>query len=186
MVLEKKHIIVEDFEDFVDLPQNNDKLFEFIGGEIFEVPSNPYSSKISSRINGFLFIYLLNNDIGHLTGEAGGYKVSGERYAPDVAVILYDKQKKLARKGYNNNPPDLAVGVMSPSDSNDQLRIKIVNYQLVGTIVWVVDPNNERVEVYEPGKPVSIIEKTGTLQAESILPGFRLPVKDIFPQKEDD
>jgi Uma2 family endonuclease len=157
-----------------------------LGGEIFEVSSNPYSSKISSRINGFLFIYLLKNDIGHLTGEARGYQVSGERYAPDVAVILYDKQKKLAAKGYNNNPPDLAVEVMSPSDNDEKLRIKIANYQAAGTIVWVVDPDKEQVEVYELGKPVKVLDKSATLQVETILPGFKLAVKDIFPPKEDD
>ncbi|MDQ7026724.1 MAG: Uma2 family endonuclease [Anaerolineae bacterium] len=186
MVLDRKRMAVDDFEDFVDLPQNNDKLFEFIGGEIVEVPSNPYSSKISARITVFIGMYLLQNDIGHLTGEAGGYKVSGERYTPDVAVILYDKQKKLARKGYNDNPPDLAVEVMSPSDNDDKLRIKITNYLAAGTIVWVVDPDEEVVEVYELGKPVRIVEKTGTLTVESILPSFKLAVKDIFPPKEDD
>ena len=185
MVLDKKRISVEEFEDFVDLPQNDDKLFEYIGGEIFEVPSNPYSSKISARITTYLGMYLLQNDIGHLTGEAGGYKVSGERYAPDVAVILYDKQKKLARTGYNNNPPDLAVEVMSPSDNDEKLRIKVANYQAAGTIVWVVDPDNNQVEVYEVGKPVQVLDESATLTVETILPGFKLPVKDIFPPKED-
>jgi Uma2 family endonuclease len=185
MVLEKKHISVEQFEDFVDLPQNSEKLFEYIGGEIIEVPSNPFSSKISARITTFIGMYLLQNDIGHLTGEAGGYQVSGERYAPDVAFISYEKQKNLAEKGYNNNPPDLAVEVMSPSDSDDKLRIKVANYQAAGTIVWVVNAKEKQVEVYEPGKPVKILNEAGILLAEAILPGFKLAVKDIFPQQQD-
>jgi Uma2 family endonuclease len=59
MILQIKQITIEEFDKFVDLPENKDKLFEYIRGEIVEVPSNAYSSKISSRINGFLFIYLL-------------------------------------------------------------------------------------------------------------------------------
>lgn len=185
MVLQIKPITVEQFDKFVDLPENKDKLFEYIRGEIVEVPSNAYSSKIASRINGYLFMYLLNNDIGHLTGEAGGYKVSGERYAPDVAFLAYEKQKELNPKGYNDTPPDLAVEVTSPTDKDEQLRVKIANYQAAGTIVWVVDLDNEQVEIYKPGQPVKIMDKKGILQAESILPGFTLAVKDIFPPKQD-
>ena len=81
-----RYSLVE-FEAFIDLPENAERFFEFIGGEILEVPSNTYSSKIASRISGFIFMYLLQNDIGHLTGEQGGYMVFGERYAPDVAFI---------------------------------------------------------------------------------------------------
>lgn len=185
MILEKQSVTVEEFDDFADLPENADKLFEFIGGEIVEVPSSSYSSKIASRINGILFMYLLNNDIGHLTGEQGGYKVSGERYAPDVAFLSYKKQKEIDPKGYNRQPPELAVEVVSPSDTDEKLRIKIANYQAAGTIVWVVDPKQKRVEVYEPGKPVKIVRGKGILQAEKLLPGFQLAVKDIFPKKQD-
>lgn len=88
-------VTTEMFEAFIQQPQNADKLFELIGGEIFEVPSNPYVSKIASRISGELYIYLKTHDIGHLTGEAGGYMVGGERYAPDVAFISYEKQAEL-------------------------------------------------------------------------------------------
>ncbi|MEO0598293.1 MAG: hypothetical protein AAF126_19450, partial [Chloroflexota bacterium] len=56
----------EDFEQFVNLPENADKHFEFIAGEIVEVPSNPFVSKIASIISGFIFMYLLKNDIGHV------------------------------------------------------------------------------------------------------------------------
>ncbi|MCK6576844.1 MAG: Uma2 family endonuclease [Anaerolineae bacterium] len=104
----------EAFDRFVELPENRDRLFEFIGGEILEVPSNPTSSNIGSTILGELYVYLKQNDIGYVTGEAGGYRVSGERYAPDVAFIRYEKGP-LATSGYHPLPPDLAVEVDFPS-----------------------------------------------------------------------
>src|SRR5829696_4954055 len=100
MTIQERFYTVEEFEAFTELPENVDSLFEFIGGEIFEVPSNPLVSKFASRMNLYIGMYLLQNNIGHLTGESGGYMVSGERYAPDVAFISYEKQPELASQGY--------------------------------------------------------------------------------------
>ena len=47
---------IQDFEAFTKLPENSEKIFELIDGEIFEVPSNPYVSVIASRIIGFILI----------------------------------------------------------------------------------------------------------------------------------
>jgi Uma2 family endonuclease len=183
MVVTSQPLTAEAFDVFAELPQNADKLLEFIGGEIVEVPSNPYASKISSRINRFVGTFVDENDLGHITGEAGGYIVSGERYAPDVAFISKVRQPELAQKGYNPNPPDLAVEVDFPStyESQEQLRIKIANYLAAGTVVWVVYPHNQKVEIYVPGKPVKILDINGIIDGEPVLPGFKLAVKEIFP-----
>ena len=184
MAVQTQRMTVEEFERYVELPENADRLFEYIGGEVVEVPSNAYASKIASRINGFIFMYLLQHDIGHLTGEAGGYKVAGEDYAPDVAFISRQEQPELAQQGYNPNPPDLAVEIDFPStyQSQKNLKIKIVNYLYAGTTVWVVYPDQRRVEVYAPDQPAKIIDADGTLDGGDVLPGFTLAVKDIFPE----
>jgi Uma2 family endonuclease len=189
MVAPETHFTVEDFDQFVELDENYDRLFEFMGGEIVEVPSNAYTSKISSKINYFITHFVIQNNIaGHVTGEAGGYMVSGERYAPDVALISAIKQPELDKRGYNRNPPDLAVEVDFPStnESRDTLRIKIVNYLAAGTVVWVFVVESKHVEVYIPGQPVKIIGIDGTLDGGDILPGFTLAVKDIFPDEKKD
>lgn len=179
-----RHSTVEEFEQFVEQPENADRLFEYIGGEIVEVPSNLYASLISSRILGFIFMYLLQHDIGYVSGEAGGYMVSGERYAPDVGFISKAKGA-VAQRGYNPTPPDLAVEVDFPStdESRRSLRIKIGNYIAAGTVVWVVDAEQKQVEVYIPGQPVRVFTGKETLDGGEILPGFTLAVKDIFPEE---
>ena len=184
MVLEKKRLSVEEFDKFVNLPENADKLFEFIGGEIFEVPSNPYSSRVASRINRYLDSFVEENDLGNVTGEQGGYMVSGERYAPDVAFISWESQSELPARGYNPNPPDLAVEVVSPSDDTDPpLSIKIGNYLAAGTIVWVVYPDKKEVTVYVPGEPVKVLKEDDMLDGGVVLPGFQIVVKDFFPKR---
>jgi Uma2 family endonuclease len=175
---------VEDFDQFIQLPENADKIFEFIRGELFEVPSNPYSSKISQTIAGEIYIYLKGKDLGHLTGEAGGYRVFAERYAPDVAFLA--KGKPLAQSGYNLVAPDLAVEVDFPSttESLTNLRTKIANYLAAGTVLSLVLPETKTVEVYVPGEPVKPLGIDDTLDGGAVLPGFKLAVKEIFPPED--
>lgn len=172
---------IEAFEAFVALPENTDKLFELIQGEIIEVPSNPYSSQIAALIIAALVTFLKGKDLGHVTGEAGGYQVSGERYAPDVAFIFKSRQARLPNEGYNPLAPDFAVEVVSPSDRTHKLTAKVANYLAAGTMVWVVYPHNREVEIYVPGQPVKTVAEDGILDGSPVFTGFTLPVKDIFP-----
>lgn len=185
MLIEARKLTVEDFDAFVEHPENADKLFEYIGGEVFEVPSNPYVSKIAGLILTFIGMYLLENDIGHVTGEQGGYQVSGERYAPDVAYISYERQPELATSDYNPNPPELAVEVVS-SDStaeNATLTTKLGNYLAAGTVVWIVRPERKLVEVHQPGQPVQTLRENDTLTGGAVLPGFKVELSKIFKER---
>jgi Uma2 family endonuclease len=181
-------VSVEAFDAFVNLPENAETLFEYIGGELTPVPSNAYASKIAARILGFIFVYLLEHDLGHLTGEAGSYRVSGERYVPDVAFISRERQPEIAQEGYNLNPPDLAVEVQFPLSVKTQQRlpIKLANYLAAGTTVWVVYPTDDRkdqrIEVYRPGQPVEVLRTTEetVVGGDNILPGLKISLKDIF------
>jgi Uma2 family endonuclease len=176
------HTTAAEFDALLDRPENADKILELIAGEVVEVPSNPASSKYSSRISGYLFVYLLQNDIAHLTGEAGSYWVSGERYAPDVAVLLKARQPELADHGYTPIAPDLAVEIDYPPSvgSRRNLSLKLVNYLNAGTTVWVVLPEHKQVEVYVPGESPRVLNESDTLSLPDILPGFSLPVATIF------
>lgn len=170
------------FDQFVELHENRDKLFEYIGGEAVEVPSNPYASYIGGRVFRPVSNFVEEHGLGYVTGEAGGYLVSGEKYAPDVAYISKLRQPELARQGYNPNPPDLAVEVDFPSTYQSQrdLRIKVANYLAAGTLVWVVLPDVKAVEVYAPGQPIKLFGVEDVLDGGAVLPGFTLPVKEIF------
>lgn len=181
---ERQTLTIEEFERIINLPENADKLFEFIGGEIVEVPSKPYASKVGYNVGLPVGFFVKEHKLGHVTGEAGGYIVAGERYAPDVAFISYARQPELAREGYNPNPPDLAIEVEFPTSTQSErnLRIKLINYLSVGTVVWVIYPETKEVEVYLPGHPAKILGLNDTLDGGDVLPGFQLAVRDIFAE----
>jgi Uma2 family endonuclease len=180
MAVQTQRMTVEEFDRFAALPGNAERLLEYIGGEVVEVVSNQRSSSIAYRVGGFLAIYLLQSDIGFLTGADGGYMIAGERYIPDVAFVSRARQPEPSEEAYSAIPPDLVVEVLSPSNTPHDMRVKVVNYLSVGATVWVIDPDRKLVEVYRPGQPVKKIGADGTLDGGDALPGFSLAVKDIF------
>lgn len=184
MLVERQQYTGDEFEAIVNLPENADKILELIDGEIIEkMASNPYSSAVSSQIIILLGSFVKQHDLGHVTGEAGGYRISEHNdFAPDVAFISKARQPSLPRRGFNPIPPDLAVEVISPSDSFSDVFKKVQTYLRYGTrLVWVVDPEEQIVIVYMPAISFTV-GIDGELDGGEALPGFKLRVRDIFPE----
>jgi len=179
-VVRTHHATIEEFERFITLPENDDRLFEYIGGEIVEVVTNNYCSLVAANILIALGAYVKSKKLGYVTGEAGGYVVGDQRYIPDVGFVSKKKQAEPSHDTFNPNPPDLAVEVLSPTDKPRKVRTKIVNYLNAGTTVWLVDPAEKEIEVYSPGKSVKTLGIDDTLDGSDVVPGFKMPVKDIF------
>ncbi|MDX2076961.1 MAG: Uma2 family endonuclease [bacterium] len=180
----KKTMTVAEFDAWMaELGNITDVQYEYIHGEVYEVASNPYASKIGMRIGILIGVYLLQNNIGHLTGADGGYKVADERFVPDVGYISYAKQVELTTRGYNVLPPELAIEVVSNTDNSiewKKLLKKINSYINAGVIVWVVDTDDKTVDIYQRGQDVKTLGINDTLEAESLFPNFRLKIADIF------
>jgi len=172
----------EEFDSLAGLPENIERRLQLIGGEIVEVVSNNYASEVAARISYWLTHYLMQHPIGRITGADGGYQVSGERYIPDVAFISKARQPEPSFAAYNPQPPDLAVEVLSPTNDQALMRIKVTNYVVAGTTVWVVDPETKMVEIHAPGHPVKRLGIGGMIEGRDVLPGFSVAVRDIFPE----
>lgn len=179
-------ITIQEFEAFIFDPKNVDRQFEFIAGEIREMVSNNYSSEIASEILFLIRFYMKQTGLkGRVTMADGGYQIGDDRYIPDVAFISWAKQPNSSHHAYNPNPPDLAVEVMSPTDTDKAMRIKVANYLASGVLVWVVRPDDKVVEVYESGQSVKLIHAGEMLDGGTVLPNFRIHIKDIFPAQHD-
>ncbi len=177
-----RHTTIEDFERVVLLPENVDRLFEYIGGEVIEVVSNNYSSKLAMLIGSYLTLFVIENDLGDVTGADGGFVVAGERYIPDVAFVSRARQPEPSHDAYNPLAPDLAVEVLSPTNEAAKIRIKVVNYLRAGCVVWVVDPETQQAEVYTPDAAPLTLDRTGIFRGADALAGFEIPLSKIFPE----
>lgn len=180
-------VSIHDFEEFIYLPENSEKLLEYVCGEIFEKVSTNYSSMIGATVGFQIMLHMKTNNIkGHVTGADGGYNIGEDRYIPDVSFMSYTRQPKFSREAYNPLAPDLAVEVISPTDSEKKLRVKIANYLSEKVVVWVVNPDDETVEIYQAGYPVTVLNKEQTLDGAPVFPQLKLPVSDIFPVLDDE
>lgn len=169
------------FDDWV---QHQTEDYEYVAGEVVAVVSNNYCSQIAMLIGAFITLFVKQNNLGQVTGADGGYMVQGERYIPDVGFIGKDKQPKPCHDAYNPQPPDLAVEVVSPTDTEKRLLVKTSNYLASGTTVWIVYPDEKVVHVHRPGQAVTTVKQDDTLTSEA-LPGFSLTVADIFPAETE-
>jgi len=79
--------------------------------------------------------------------------------------------------------PDFAIEIKSPDDTYTLMREKATYYLQHGTrLVWLVYPDKRMVEVYQAGADIAFFLMGDTLTGGDLLPDFRLPVADIFPE----
>src|SRR5688500_5284088 len=128
MELKTKRYTAKEFDEFILLPENVQRNFELIGGEIVEkMPTNGYCSDITVEIIIRIKQHLYQTgQATHVTAPDAGYMAAGERYIPDIGIISKVRQPQLPRRGgYIPNSPDLAVEVVSPTDEKHELSAKI-------------------------------------------------------------
>lgn len=182
MVIKEQRYTIDEFHAYVEKPENRDRLFELINGEIVEKMASFTPSRIAARISHKISSYLDQNDIGYVTGADGSYILSPEHeFMPDVGYISKERLPQEPEREVQG-APDLAVEVKSPTDSKRGLRQKAEDYLRFGTkLVWLVFPEEKRIEVYEPDQDVLEFGIDDTLDGGDVLPDFKLAVRDIFP-----
>jgi Uma2 family endonuclease len=119
----------------------------------------------------------------------GGKPASGwDRRAAerDLAFISSDRLAKVSDvEKYLPFAPDLAVEVVSPTNTASEIQLKVDQYLAAGTrLVWVVYPDLRKVSVFQPGGASSPAAYTETLDGGDVLPGLKLAVADLFPPSE--
>jgi Uma2 family endonuclease len=171
---------VEQFEAFIALPENAERRFELIHGEIVEkMPTIPHG-RIAARLTMHLGIYLEGKRIGFVVTEGRfrpEHDVENDRI-PDVAVIAEGMPEP--EEGPALYMPMLAVEVKSPRNTMRKLREKAYFYLANGCqMVWLVNPEKNVVEVLTADDETLYLEED-ILTAEALFPGFSLPVRQIF------
>jgi Uma2 family endonuclease len=106
---------------------------------------------------------------------------SGRVRLPDVAFVS-NARVPAERPRVPTLAPDFAAEVLSESNTREEIAQKIREYFQSGTrLVWVIDPTTRSVAVYEvAGEPERTLTVNDVLDGGEVLPGFSLPVADLF------
>jgi Uma2 family endonuclease len=103
--------------------------------------------------------------------------------AADIVFISRERDLRPRAKGYFEIAPDLVVEVLSPDDRMSRMREKLRDYFSAGVrVVWVVDPALRRVLVHRSLTDVTVLDDRQILTEEELLPGFSVPVAELFPE----
>jgi Uma2 family endonuclease len=169
-------------EEFARAPLQGS--WELIDGEPVELmPSAGRSGWISALIVSHLMNHVRANQLGWVFSSETGFVLFDDRQtvrAADAAVVLRDR---LAGPPDSFVPlaPDLAVEVLSPSDCMADAMSKVTMYLQAGVrLVWLVDPAERTVTIYRPDGGLKMLGESDTLDGSHVLPGFSLPVVEIF------
>jgi Uma2 family endonuclease len=168
----------------------DEALYEIIDGERVEIPPmSVYATSVASSLIGELSIFSHARPIGRAFSEMlFRLPLNGSRNRrPDVAFVTYERWPKNRPIPPTDNAwdlaPDLAVEVISPHDLADEIIQKLTEYFQAGVrLVWIIYPQQRLVYVYDSPTRVRGLAQTDELDGGDVLPGFRLPLANLFPE----
>jgi Uma2 family endonuclease len=169
----------DQFRAYIALPENADRLFEFINGEIIEkAPGRTRYSEYGHIIAAAVRMFCRAHNLPcHTSGGDGAYTIEGHVLAPDFAY----KPTPMSDLYPDPVPPLWAVEIISPTDKAKDIRAKRRIYQAAGILLWEVYREDQTVDVYLPGE--SERHEFGiddVLNGAGVLPGFELAVRELF------
>ncbi|MGE3073258.1 MAG: Uma2 family endonuclease [Dehalococcoidia bacterium] len=170
-------------EDLLSMPDRG--RYELVDGQLQERHMRFESSMIALVINARLVAHVLANRLGWVAQSDGGLQIFANsptkvRFA-DGAFISRARAPQRPGDGHLRIAPDLVLEVVSPNDVAGEVDVKVAEYLEAGVrLIWVVYPETKAVHIFRPGGQDSRVTAGGTLSGEDVVPGFELPVSDIF------
>ncbi len=175
-------------EDALRAEARYHRLCELIDGTLVEKTVGWYESHLACAIFGILEQFSREHRLGFLTGESGLTRVEpGQLRMPDVSFYSWSHfpDHRPTTGQILNVVPDLAIEVLSPSNTPKEMKRKRKEYFLGGsTLVWEVNPIKKTVRVYNAPDESRLVREKGTLDGGTVLPGFKLSVVELFQRAE--
>lgn len=158
---------------------------ELVRGEVIEsIPPGGQHGAIAGSIYALLRAWIKVIGGGYAAVEAG-YVLAQEPDTVRGADVSYVRADRIPATGvpeaFWHSAPDLAVEVISPSETAGEIRYKVRDYLHAGTpLVWTVYPRTREVLAFTPDGKSQTFGENDTLEFPAVLPGFRCVVREIF------
>ena len=174
---------VREFLAWSELPENDGRSFELDRGEVIEMSRpGPKHGLACSSITRVLANYLDAGRAGDLLTNDTGLVISDDTLrGPDIMLFDIDLPPEALEARFCELAPVLCVEVISPTNRPIDIARKINQYLARGVrLVWLADPEERSVHVFQANELPKLLDETDTLTGNGILPGFSSPVADLF------
>jgi Uma2 family endonuclease len=162
------------------------RLCELIEGVLVEKVMGFRESLLAMFLAELLNAFIRPRNLGLVSGPDGTIRLfAGRVRIPDVAFVSWDRLpgRRVPTVPIPDLAPDLAVEVLSPSNTAAEMVLKRQDYFAVGVrLVWEINPDTRTVSVYSGPTAVVILTVADTLDGGAVLPGFTLAVRDLFAE----
>ena len=161
-------------------------LYEVVDGQVVEKkPMGAYEILVGSRLNTRLDSFASTHHHGRAVSEMlFDFGPDLPQRRPDVAYVSYarwPRQRRVPSTQAWAVVPDLAVEVVSPSNTFGEVLDKVQEYFQAGVqVVWVVAPLHQQVYVYQSPTHVQVLTLSAALTGAPFVPGFHLPLRELF------
>ncbi len=172
-------------EDLAQLPEDGWH-YELVEGVLHQMaPAGEEHGGVIFTVTVSLGNYINTHKSGKGYGAETGFILTRNPdtvRAPDIAFVRQERvQETPVSPSFRRGAPDVAIEVMSPNDHYTEVDEKVQHWLGAGTrMVIVINPRKRQVSVHYPNTASLLLTEADTLDGGDVLPGWRLPVREIF------
>lgn len=157
--------------------------YALIKGELFRMPPPKFlHGRIVLAVGAPMFQFVAEHSLGVVSDQSGFIleRDPDTLLGPDLAFVQ-SARVPVDENAYPMLALDLVVEVASPSQSGPSIEEKTALYLEAGVrLVWAVDAARRTVRVRRPDGTDRLLTANDVLDGEDVLPGFRLPIAQLF------
>ena len=171
-------------EELLNMPKDGYR-YELVRGVLRKMaPVGHTGGFYELNISSELRVFVKASGIGRAYSSNTGFLLERNPdyvLAPDASFVCQERVEAVTEeRGYFPGAPDFAAEVISPSDRYSDVAKKVQEWLNAGTrMVVVVNPRDRTVRVHTSDSVVTLSE-ADTLDGGDVVPGWRLPIADIF------
>jgi Uma2 family endonuclease len=169
-------------QEIMSLPDNGYS-YEVVNGELVMSPkNNPQHGRTCIKISTRMETFAEARQLGWVfDSNTGFWMVNRNLRAPDVSFVATARLPKDSGQGFFEGAPDLIVEVLSPTNRRREMDDRLRDFFESGTkLAWIINVDQQFAEVCHSLSDRKIVGPGGVLDGEDVLPGFKLPLAEVF------
>jgi Uma2 family endonuclease len=161
----------------------NGKVVSKRGGTEINMPTGAKHGAVTDELESRISYFVRENKLGKVfAAETGFILAEGTVRGIDISFVGNEKITKFGiPESFFPCAPDLAVEVISPGNTFDEIQDKIEQYLAAGTkLVWIVYPKRKMVHIHRQSNVIKVLRENDELTGEEVLPDFKVRLTEIF------